>query len=177
MNAEKKKALHLHGHTDQTKATHDSSNTICPKDTLTRKQNIMGDDVRIDKWLWAVRLYKSRSEAAEACKTGKVTLNGAKCKPSKEIQPGDVITVRKVPTMTYTWRVVDIVGNRQPAKNVPLYAQNITPQSELDKLEVPHETIFIMRDRGAGRPTKKERRDMEEMMGNIFYDDGSDDEF
>ncbi|MBP3332096.1 MAG: RNA-binding S4 domain-containing protein [Tidjanibacter sp.] len=131
----------------------------------------MGEDTRIDKWLWAVRIYKSRSEAADACRNGKVTLNGAQCKPSKEIKCGDIITVKKVPIMTYTWRVKELVGNRQPAKNVPLYADNITPQEELDKLNIPRETIFIMRDRGTGRPTKKERRDMEEMMDTLFLDD------
>ena len=137
----------------------------------------MGEDTRIDKWLWAVRLYKSRSEAADACKGGKVTLNGTQCKPSKEIKRGDIITVRKNPLMTYTWRVIDLVNNRQPAKNVPLYAENITPKEELDKLNIPRETIFVTRDRGTGRPTKKERRDIEDMMSNMFfYDDDFDDD-
>ncbi|MBQ2796404.1 MAG: RNA-binding S4 domain-containing protein [Tidjanibacter sp.] len=117
--------------------------------------------VRIDKWLWAVRVFKTRSDAAEACRTGKVTINGSEAKPSKEVKEGDLLTVKKVPIMRYSYKVVGLVERRLPAKDVPTYCLDITPQEELDKLNAPKETFFVVRDRGAGRPTKKERRDMD----------------
>lgn len=119
---------------------------------------------RVDKWLWAVRIFKTRSDAAEACRTGKVTINGSEAKPSKEVKEGDVLTVKKVPVMRFTYKVMGIVERRLPAKDVPTYCLDMTPQEELDKLNPPKETIFISRDRGTGRPTKKERRDLDALM-------------
>ena len=133
----------------------------------------MAEGTRIDKWLWAVRLYKTRSDAADACRTNRVTINGAYTKPSREVKPGDAVSVRKLP-VTFTYRVIEPISNRQPAKNVPLYAENITPQEELDKLNVPRETVFISRDRGMGRPTKKERRDIDGLMGDFSHLDTID---
>lgn len=127
-------------------------------------------DVRLDKWLWAVRVFKTRSDAADACRTNLVLVNDSYAKPSREVKVGDVISVKKMPVV-YQYRVVELVSSRQPAKNVPLYAADITPQSELDKLNVPRETIFIVRDRGTGRPTKKERRELDSLMDNLYYDD------
>ena len=127
-------------------------------------------EVRLDKWLWAVRVFKTRSDAADACRTNRVLVNDAYAKPSREVQVGDVISVKKMPVV-YEYRVVELVSSRQPAKNVPLYAADITPQSELDKLNVPRETIFIVRDRGTGRPTKKERRELDSLMDNLYYDE------
>ena len=127
-------------------------------------------DVRLDKWLWAVRVFKTRSDAADACRTNRVLVNDSYAKPSREVKVGDEITVKKMPVV-YQYRVVELVSSRQPAKNVPLYAADITPQSELDKLNVPRETIFIVRDRGTGRPTKKERRELDSLMDNLYYDD------
>ena len=89
---------------------------------------------RIDKWLWAVRIFKTRSDAAEACRTGKVTINGTEAKPSKEVKEGDLLTVKKVPIMRYSYKVVGLVERRLPAKDVPTYCLDITPQEELDKL-------------------------------------------
>lgn len=126
--------------------------------------------VRLDKWLWAVRVFKTRSDAADACRTNRVLVNDAYAKPSREVKVGDVISVKKMPVV-YEYRVVELVSSRQPAKNVPLYAADITPQSELDKLNVPRETIFIVRDRGTGRPTKKERRELDSLMDNLYYDE------
>lgn len=83
---------------------------------------------------------------------------------------GDVIAVRKQ-QVTYSYKVLDLVSSRQPAKNVPLYCLDITPQEELAKLNVPRETIFVFRDRGTGRPTKKERRELDSLMDGICYDD------
>ena len=86
---------------------------------------------------------------------------------------GDRISVRRT-MVTYSYRVLGLIANRQPAKNVPLYCENITPQSELDKLNVPHETIFVFRERGTGRPTKKERREIDAVMEQVFYDEAFD---
>lgn len=130
--------------------------------------------IRIDKWLWAVRIYKTRSDATEACRTGRITINGSSAKPSKEVKQGDIVTVRKNP-VTYTIRVVDLVSNRQPARNVPLYAENITPEEELMKLKMNSYTNFGQRDRGAGRPTKKERREVDELMDDLFFDSDEED--
>ena len=127
-------------------------------------------DIRLDKYLWAVRIFKTRSDAADACRTNRVLVNDSYAKPSREVKVGDVISVKKMPVI-YQYRVVELVSSRQPAKNVPLYAADITPQSELDKLNVPRETIFIVRDRGTGRPTKKERRELDSLMDNLYYDD------
>lgn len=129
--------------------------------------------VRIDKWLWAVRIYKTRTVAADAVKMNRVTVNGAWVKPSYDIKPGDVVDVRKG-QITFRFRALEPVTNRQPAREVPRYAENITPQQELDKLTVPRETVFISRDRGTGRPTKKERRDMDALMGDFFIEDLDD---
>lgn len=118
---------------------------------------------RLDKFLWAIRVYKTRSEATEACKSGKVQVNGTEAKPSKDIKESDIITVRKG-SVHYQYRVIIPIGNRQGAKAVSQFVEDITPQEELDKLNAPFETIFVKRDRGTGRPTKKERRDLEKFM-------------
>lgn len=128
------------------------------------------DDIRLDKYLWAVRVFKTRSDAAEAIRTNKVTVNGSYAKPSREVKPGDIIAVRRQ-QVTYSYKVLDPVSSRQPAKNVPLYCLDITPQEERDKLNVPRETIFVFRERGTGRPTKKERRDLDTLMDDLYYDD------
>lgn len=128
------------------------------------------DEIRLDKYLWAVRIFKTRSDAADAIRTNKVSVNGAWAKPSREVKIGDEIAVRKQ-QITYSYKVLDLVSSRQPAKNVPTYCLNITPQEELDKLNVPRETIFVFRERGTGRPTKKERRDLDDLMDGIYYDD------
>lgn len=128
------------------------------------------DEIRLDKYLWAVRIFKTRSDAADAVRNNKVTVNGSYAKPSREVKLGDEIAVRKQ-QVTYSYKVLDLVSSRQPAKNVPLYCLDITPQEELAKLNVPRETIFVFRDRGTGRPTKKERRELDSLMDGICYDD------
>lgn len=130
----------------------------------------MAETVRLDKYLWAVRIFKTRSDAADAIRNNKVTVNGAYAKPSREAKVGDRVEVKRS-MVTYSYLITDLVANRQPAKNVPLYCQNITPQSELDKLNIPRETIFVFRERGTGRPTKKERREIDAVMEDIFFDD------
>lgn len=130
----------------------------------------MDESVRIDKRLWAVRVFKTRSDAAEACRTNRVTINGSYTKPSREVKPGDTVTVRKT-IVTYTYRVLALVSSRQGAKNVPDYMEDITPAEELSKLNVPRETFFVQRDRGMGRPTKRERREIDSLMDTLAYSD------
>ncbi len=127
------------------------------------------EELRIDKYLWAIRVYKTRTDATDACKGGKVRVNGADTKPSKPVRPGDTIVARKG-AVTYTYKVLQLIDRRQGAKLVPLYAENLTPQEELDKLRAPVETFFLKRDRGAGRPTKKDRRQMESLWDNLSFD-------
>lgn len=132
------------------------------------------DSVRIDKFLWAIRVYKTRTDATDACKGNKVTVSGTDVKPAREVKAGDVICVRKGPVL-YTYKVLAPLEKRVGAKDVAAYAENLTPQSELDKLHAPVETFFIRRDRGTGRPTKKERRDMDSLYGSFFVDESDDD--
>ena len=120
------------------------------------------DDARIDKFLWAIRAFKTRTEAMEACKGGRVKVGGVNAKPSKEVKPGDLLQVRKGP-VTYTYKVLRPLESRVGAKLVPEFVENLTPDSELAKLHAPVETFFVTRDRGAGRPTKKDRREIEEL--------------
>ena len=105
-------------------------------------------EVRIDKYLWSIRVFKTRSEATDACKGGKVRVNGNDIKPSRDVKVGDVIVVRKG-AVTYTYKVLALIDKRQGAALVPNYAENLTPQEELDKLRAPVETFFLKRDRGA----------------------------
>lgn len=128
----------------------------------------MAEGTRIDKYAWAIRLFKTRSEATEACNGNKVQLNGAPVKPSKAIKVGDVISVRKGAAQ-FTYKVIQLAENRMGAQLVPQYAENLTPQSELDKLHAPHETFFVKRDRGAGRPTKKDRREMDALWDGMDF--------
>ena len=124
------------------------------------------DSVRIDKYLWAIRVYKTRSEAAEACRSNKVMVNGAVAKSSKEVKKGDSIEIRKG-AVHYKYLVIAPIDKRQGSKLVEEYATNVTPQSELNKLVAPNETIFLKRDRGSGRPTKKERREIEKLIDSF----------
>ena len=119
-------------------------------------------DVRIDKYLWAIRAFKTRTDAAEACKGGKVKIGTVNAKPSKLVQPGDILNVRKG-AVTFVYKVIQPTEQRIGAKLVPNFAENLTPEAELEKLRAPVETFFVTRDRGAGRPTKKDRREIEQI--------------
>ena len=123
--------------------------------------------VRIDKYLWSIRVYKTRTEAADACCSGKVSVNGAEAKASRDVKAGDIVSVRKG-SVHFQYRVIVPIGNRVGAKLVPEFAEDITPQEELDKLNAPFETVYIRRDRGTGRPTKKERRDLDRLMDELL---------
>ena len=138
--------------------------------------------VRIDKWLWAVRIFKTRTVATDACKKGRVTVgdNMAPVKPSRLLEVGDIVHVRKSP-VTCTFRVKALTQNRLGAKLVPDYAENITPQDQYDLLEVVKISGFIDRQKGLGRPTKREGRDLarftEEITDNGWDFDFDTDDF
>lgn len=135
------------------------------------------NEVRVDKWLWAMRVFKTRTIATDACKKGRVLMGGVAVKPSRTVKPGDVIDVRR-PPVTYSFRVKAVTQNRLGAKLVPDYMENITPQSELDLLDVVRITGFIDRRKGLGRPTKREGRELARFSEEIndgwdidFFDD------
>ena len=124
-------------------------------------------EVRVDKYLWAMRIYKTRSIATDACKCGRVKMNGVEVKPSRVFHVGDVFTVRKGP-ITYTYRILQLWGNRLGAKMVPEYLQDITPKEQLELLELARYAAQSGRDRGTGRPTKKDRRDIEQFFSDDY---------
>lgn len=124
----------------------------------------MDEPVRIDKWLWAVRLFKTRTLATEECKKGRITIDGVAVKPSRIPKPGEVIKVRKNP-VTYSYKVIGITGKRVGAKLVAAFCADITPPEELKILEIRAQMSTFDRDRGTGRPTKKERRDLDRLQG------------
>lgn len=126
-------------------------------------------EARIDKWLWAARIFKTRSIAADACKNGRVTLKGERIKPSRIIKEGDVIEVRK-PPITYTFRILKAIENRVGAKLVPEILENITPPEQYQLLEMNRISGFIDRARGTGRPTKKEQRQLDDFTTPAFFD-------
>lgn len=123
----------------------------------------MPENVRIDKFLWAVRIFKTRADAAQACAGGKVQLNGYNAKPSKAVNPGDTLSVRKG-TALFSYKVLGLTEHRIGASLVPQYLLDCTPETEKEKLRAPMMAAVPQRDRGAGRPTKKERR----MMGALL---------
>ena len=123
----------------------------------------MAEGIRIDKWLFAVRLYKTRSLASEECRKGKVTINGMNVKPSREIKEGETIQLRR-PPITRTYKVIALTENRMSAKLVPEFMVETTPASELEILEVQKNMSIYNRERGTGRPTKKERRDLDDFF-------------
>ena len=130
-------------------------------------------EARIDKWLWAARIFKTRSIAADACKNGRVTLKGERIKPSRIIKEGDVIEVRK-PPITYTFRILKAIENRVGAKLVPEILENITPPEQYQLLEMNRISGFMDRARGTGRPTKKERRQLDDFTTPAFFDFNDD---
>ncbi|MBR5531823.1 MAG: RNA-binding S4 domain-containing protein [Bacteroidales bacterium] len=140
------------------------------------------EEVRIDKWLWAVRVFKTRSQAVEACKKGRVEMKGTTVKPSRTVKVGDEISVRK-PPIIYTFRVLALSENRMGAKLVPDFLENITPQEQYDILEMSRISGFVARSKGLGRPTKREGRDLKAFIDSEYsydvpslWDDDDDDE-
>lgn len=136
-------------------------------------------EVRVDKWLWAMRVFKTRTIATDACKKGRVTMGGAAVKPSRMLKEGDVVEVRK-PPITYTFRVKQVTQNRLGARLVPEYLENLTPQAQYDLLEMTRISGFVDRRKGLGRPTKREGREMarfrEDSYADTFFLDWEDDD-
>lgn len=124
---------------------------------------------RIDKWMWATRIFKTRTISAEACKKGRVSVGGASAKPSRTVKVGDIVEVRK-PPVTYSFRVLALTENRLGAKLVPQYLENITPQSQLDLLEIVKISGFVDRRKGLGRPTKREGRELSRFTEEAMSD-------
>lgn len=128
------------------------------------------DEVRIDKWLWAVRIFKTRTVAADACKKGRVMVGNVAVKPSRNIRVGEVIGVKK-PPITFSFKVLDLTDKRMGAPKVPQYMENITPPDQYELLELNRISGFVDRQRGAGRPTKKERRDLDQFTDSFDFDE------
>ena len=127
----------------------------------------MSEQARIDKWLWAVRIYKTRSIAAEACKKGHIAIGERTVKPAHMVRVGDVVKVKKSP-ITYSFRVLKAAENRVGAKLVPELMENITPKEQYEILEMSKISGFTDRQRGTGRPTKKERREIDRFSEETF---------
>jgi ribosome-associated heat shock protein Hsp15 len=136
----------------------------------------MKTEVRIDKWLWAVRLFKTRTLAAEACKKGKIIIQNVQVKPSRNVKVGDVVCIKRNPIL-FSFKVIALAENRMNAKLVAGFMENVTTADQLELIELAKLAGQSGRDRGTGRPTKKERRDIEEFTEPIFMDDEGDWDF
>ena len=137
----------------------------------------MTDVARIDKWLWAARIFKTRSIAAGACKNGRVTISGTNVKPSHTIKVGEIINVKK-PPITYSFEVLQTIEKRVGAKLIPEVYKNVTDAKQYELLEMSRISGFVDRARGTGRPTKKDRRQLDAFVDPALFgfDDFEDDE-
>ena len=123
----------------------------------------MGEVARIDKWLWAARIFKTRSIAADACKNGRVTIGGINVKPSHNVKAGETVDVRK-PPITYSFRILKTIEQRVGAKLLPEIYENVTAPEQYELLEMNRISGFVDRARGTGRPTKKDRRALDDFL-------------
>lgn len=130
-------------------------------------------EARLDKWLWAARIYKTRTLASDACKNGRITINGAQAKPSRSVKAGDEVGVKKSP-VTYTFRVKQAIEKRVGAKLLPDILENITSPEQYELLEMSRISGFVDRARGTGRPTKKDRRALDEFTDDTPMFTGDD---
>ena len=137
----------------------------------------MAESARIDRWLWAARIFKTRSIAADACKNGRVTIGGTNVKPSHVIKRGEVVNVKK-PPITYSFRVIDCIEQRVGAKFLPQVYENVTAPQQYELLETSRISGCVDRARGTGRPTKKERRALDAFIDPVMFgfDDFDDDD-
>ncbi len=126
----------------------------------------MEEVARIDKWLWAARIFKTRSIAVDACKNGRVTINGVNVKPSHMVKVGETVAVRK-PPVTYSFKILKTIEQRVGAKLLPEIYENVTTPDQYELLEMNRISGFVDRARGTGRPTKKDRRDMDAFFSEI----------
>ena len=160
---------------------------LCPERHAVRneplQQQMKKNEARIDKWLWAARIFKTRTIAAAACKKGQVSMKGAQLKPSRTIREGDVIDVRK-PPITYSFRVLQAIEKRVGAKLIPEILENVTAPEQYEILEMAKISGFVGRAKGLGRPTKKDRRSLDSFTSEVpeffgdfdfDFDDGTDD--
>ena len=128
-----------------------------------------GGLARIDKWLWAARIFKTRSIAVDAIKNGRVTIQGVNVKPSRMVKEGEVVSVRK-PPVTYSFKILKTIEQRVGAKLLPEIYENVTPADQYELLEMNRISGFVDRQRGTGRPTKKERRALDEFLFDVDED-------
>lgn len=136
----------------------------------------MANEARIDKWLWAARIYKTRSVAADACKNGRVTVDGTNVKPSRMVKAGETVSVRKSPII-YSFKILQAIEQRVGAKLIPEVYENVTTADQYELLEMTRISGFVDRARGTGRPTKKERRSLDAFIGpSVEEFDDLDDE-
>ena len=135
----------------------------------------MSETARIDKWLWAARIYKTRSIAVDAIKNGRVTMDGVTVKPSRTVKAGEVVSVRK-PPVTYSFRILKTIEQRVGAKLIPEIYENVTDPSQYELLEMSRISGFVDRARGTGRPTKKERRALDSFVEPVMFGFDFDDE-
>ena len=133
----------------------------------------MKTEVRIDKWLWAVRLFKTRTLAAEACKKGKVILQNIPVKPSRNVKVNDVVCIKRNPIL-FSFKVLALSENRMNAKLVPDFMLNVTTSDQLELIELGKLAGQTGRERGTGRPTKKERRELDDFTEPTFMDEDGD---
>ena len=136
----------------------------------------MKTEVRIDKWLWAVRLFKTRTLAADACKKGKIIVQNMPAKPSRNVKVGDVISIKRNPVL-FSFKVLALSENRMNAKLVPDFMLNVTTPDQLELIELAKLAGQTGRDRGTGRPTKKERRELDDFTEPAFIDEEGDWDF
>ena len=130
----------------------------------------MAEQARIDKWLWAARIFKTRSLAAEACKNGRVTIGNVNVKPSHMVKVGETVSVKK-PPITYSFKILQTIEQRVGAKLIPEIYENVTTPDQYELLEMNRISGFVDRARGTGRPTKKERRALDAFIGPSFEND------
>ena len=135
----------------------------------------MAEQARIDKWLWAARIFKTRSLAADACKNGRGSINNVNVKPSHMVKVGETVSVRK-PPITYSFKILQTIEQRVGAKLIPEIYENVTTPDQYELLEMNRISGFVDRARGTGRPTKKERRALDAFIGPSFDDIDFDDD-
>ena len=133
------------------------------------------ESARLDKWLWAARIFKTRSMAADACKNGRVTVGGANAKPSRTVKAGETISVKK-PPITYSFKILNAIETRVGAKLIPQVYEDATDPKQYELLEMSRISGFVDRARGTGRPTKKDRRAIDDYAEQtpLFFDDAFD---
>ena len=154
-----------------TKPEQMNQKTKTQKDTtpLTYREGQGEGLARIDKWLWAARIFKTRSIAVDAIKNGRVTIQGVNVKPSRMVKEGEVVSVRK-PPVTYSFKILKTIEQRVGAKLLPEIYENVTPPDQYELLEMNRISGFVDRQRGTGRPTKKERRALDEFLFDVDSD-------